>query len=161
MDPITLWSFRKWTSWQISKNRCLTTTRRKLSKPHRGEDHHKIAVHYPSATRQLSPTIKIWTNHHIQTEDMTQRTEYLHRVMNVVSSIMCPCGEAGQDTCTFHFLRACINHQALKRNMARPNTAPGEAVWSNGFSTEYHQIRWGNKHPSVMANDKNNNMLQI
>ena len=41
-----------------------------------------------------------------------------------------------------------------KRDMAITNNTPEEALWSRGYPTEDHQIRSGNRNPSVKANEK-------
>lgn len=78
--------------------------------------------------------------------------KHLNRVMKVVSSPMCPCDEAEQDTT--HILQLQEPSGIETEDMANTNNHPGKAIWNSGRLTEDHQIRRGSRYPSVKANYK-------
>ena len=85
--------------------------------------------------------------------------QHLNRVMKIIPSPMCSCGEAEQDTS--HILQTCKNHQALRRDMAITNNTPGDALWTRGCPTEDYQIRSGNWTPSVKAKRRRRTQLLL
>ena len=68
----------------------------------------------------------------------------MNRVMKIISSPICSCGEAEQDTS--YIFQKSKNHQALREQIwPLPTTPPpGEALWTGGCPTEDNQIRSGN-----------------
>jgi hypothetical protein len=100
---------------------------------------------YHQLTRSNQTTIcRLRTGHN-------RLNQHLNRVMKIIPSPMCSCGEVEQDTA--HILQTCRNHQAL-REEAITNNTPGDALWTRGWPTEDHQIRSGNWTPSVKTNKK-------
>ena len=78
--------------------KCWTTTARKPilphTEPHRDKDYHKISIQdsYHQLTRSDQTTIfRLRTGHN-------RLNQHLNRVMKIISSPMCSCGEAEQDT---------------------------------------------------------------
>jgi hypothetical protein len=64
---------------------------------------------YHQLTRSDQTTIfRLRTGHN-------RLNQHLNRVMKIIPSLMCSCGEAEQDT--FHILQTCKNHQALREEI--------------------------------------------
>ena len=89
--------------------------------------------------------------------------QHLNRVMKIISSPMCSCGDhiipdvllwRGRARYRPHFTDMQEPSGIERRDMAITNNTPGEALWTRGCPTEDHQIRSGNWNPSVEANEK-------
>ncbi|VDH96704.1 Hypothetical predicted protein [Mytilus galloprovincialis] len=79
-------------------------------------------------TVAAAPTLEEFRARLASTEDRTQQTQPTsHKVMKVVPSPMCPCGEAEQDTT--HLSQSCKIHQALRDKIWHSETPLKEKLY--------------------------------
>ena len=118
-------------------------------------DPHPFTVAFYSPTPITCTYVLINTrsqeNNQFKTKSV-RLNQHLYRVMKVIPSPMCPCGEAEQNT--EHFLQTCKLHLAQRQKIWDQPTPIKEKCMDFGGPTEDRQICCGDWHSSVKANDK-------